>query len=117
MEESLNLAQFVLPECIIGYFEITEVKQTQKELHIFLQEKNIVPEEYKNNKLTSKGFFEEIKVQDFPIRGKSVFLIIKRRKWFNEDIGINVFRNWELVASGTRMTKEFAFFLKAINRY
>ncbi len=26
-------------------------------------------------------------------------------------------RNWELVAQGTRMTKEFAAFLKVIHRY
>jgi hypothetical protein len=117
MKEGFDIAQFVLPQGILDYFILKEVKQLSNELHISLEEKNILPQEYKDNKLSSKGFFEEIRVQDFPIRGKAVYLLIKRRRWFNEDLGVNVFRNWELVAQGTRMTKEFALFLKAINRY
>jgi hypothetical protein len=117
MKEGFDLAQFVLPQGILDYFILKGVTQTTKELHIFLEEENLVPDEYKSNKLTSKGFLDEIKVQDFPIRGKEVYLLIKRRRWYNEDTGAIVCRNWELVAQGTRMTKEFAIFLKVINRY
>ncbi len=116
-KEGLDIAQFVLPDGLLEYFNINYVKQSQKELYIYLEEKNDTPQEYKSDKLTSKGFFEEIKVQDFPIRGKGVYLLIKRRKWLNEDTGAIVSRNWELVAKGTRMTKEFAAFLKVISRY
>ncbi|MCP9755691.1 transposase, partial [Lacihabitans sp. CCS-44] len=55
---------------------------------------------------------EEETVRDFPLRGKACFLKIKRRKWLNHDSGKIVYRNWNLVASGTRMTSEFAAFLK-----
>ncbi len=116
-KEGLDIAQFVLPDGLLEYFNINDIKQSQKELYIYLEEKNDTPQEYKSDKLTSKGFFEEIKVQDFPIRGKGVYLLIKRRKWLNEDTGAIVSRNWELVAKGTRMTKEFAAFLKVISRY
>lgn len=117
MNEGYNIAQIVLPEGILDYFILKEVKQLSKELHISLEEQNLPPSEFKDNKLTSKGFFDEIKVQDFPIRGKEVYLLIKRRRWYNEDTGAIVYRNWELIAQGTRMTKEFALFLKVINRY
>jgi hypothetical protein len=70
-----------------------------------------------SDKLTSKGFFDEITVQDFPIRGKASYLHIKRRKWINETTGDIVFRDWNMVAKGTRMTHEFASFLKVISRY
>ncbi len=116
-KEGLDIAQFVLPDGLLEYFNINDIKQSQKELYIYLEEKKDTPQEYKSDKLTSKGFFEEIKVQDFPIRGKGVYLLIKRRKWLNEDTGAIVSRNWELVAKGTRMTKEFAAFLKVISRY
>jgi transposase len=66
--------------------------------------------------LLPKVFFEEIKVQDFPIRGKGVYLFIRRRRWVDKE-GKIYQRNWELVAQGTRMTKEFAAFLKVIHRY
>ncbi|MBE0390424.1 transposase [Flavobacterium sp. PL002] len=86
-------------------------------LHLYLKEINSLPKEYRQNKLSSKGFFDEITVQDFPIRGYKVYLHITCRRWLNEDIGMVVFRDWNLVADGTRVTQEFASFLKEINRF
>jgi len=114
---NLSLSEFILPKGILEYFELVNVQELDKELQLYLEERNVHPHEYQQEKLTSKGFYEEIKVQDFPIRGKNVYLYIKRRRWLNENTGESVFRNWELVAQGTRMTKEFATFLKAIHRH
>ena len=115
--EGLEIAELILPNGILEYFDITKVKQSPTEIDIFLAEKNLPPEEYVHTKLTSKGFFDEIKVRDFPIRGKVVYLLIKRRRWLDESTGNPVFRDWEMVAKGTRMTNEFATFLKGIARY
>jgi transposase len=112
-----ELLSLVLPSGILEFFIITQVIQSKEQLDFHLEEKNIIPQEYINNKVTSKGFYDEIKVQDFPIRGKEVYLHIKRRRWLNESTGNIVIRDWELVAKGTRMTKEFASFLKVISRY
>ena len=117
MIEDKELGKIILPQGILDYFELNKVEQTEQALQFYLEEKNIIPQEYQGQKLTSKGFFEEIKVQDFPIRGKSVYLLIKRRRWLNEDTGSIVFRDWALISKGTRMTKEFGAFLKAIYRY
>jgi hypothetical protein len=116
-EEGLSLAKVVLPHGILEYFTLSNVVQTEDILSIYLNEKNIIPEEYTNCKLSSKGFYDEIKVQDFPIRGKAVYLHIKRRRWLNESNGNIVMRDWDVVAKGTRMTKDFAAFLKVISRY
>jgi hypothetical protein len=116
-EEDSSLLNVFLPKGILDYFTITKVDQFEESINIHLEEKNILPEEYANDKLTSKGFYDEIKVQDFPIRGKAVYLYIKRRRWINETRGTIVMRNWKLVAKGTRMTQEFASFLKVISRY
>ena len=37
--------------------------------------------------LHSKGFFPEIEVQDFPIRGKAVYLRVKCRRWEDPETG------------------------------
>ena len=74
-----------------------------------------LPREYKKGQATSKGFYNEITIQDFPIRGKQVYLHIKRRRWLNNSTGSIVTRDWDLVAKGTRMTNEFATFLKQIH--
>ena len=72
-----------------------------------------------NSKILSfilKVFFPEATVQDFPIRGKNVFLHIIRRRWINESSKKVVIRDWQLVAKGTRITSEFAAFLKEISQ-
>lgn len=118
MHESFNLLlKLILPEAIEEYFELTETKKDGDIIHLYLKELNKTPAEYSTNKLTSKGFFEEVTIQDFPIRGFKVFLHLTRRRWLNEDTGKVVFRNWELVAQGTRITKDFADFLKEFSRY
>jgi hypothetical protein len=118
MNDSYNsLIKLILPESIEEYFELTKTSSTNTEIHLYLKELNTIPEEYELNKLVSKGFFDEITIQDFPIRGLNVFLHVTRRRWLNEDSGKVVYRDWDLVAQGTRITKDFAAFLKEFSRF
>ena len=63
----------------------------------------------------SKDFSPEITVEDFPLRGKTVLLHIKRRRWTLTNTGKIIKRDCNLVAKGTRITNEFASFLKDIS--
>lgn len=112
-----NFLDMILPQGILEYFLLTDFTSSTSEIRLYLEEKNVIPEEYQGDKLTSKGFFDEITVQDFPLRGKAVYLHIRRRRWLNQTTGAVVFRDWNMVAQGTRMTTEFASFLKAISGY
>lgn len=112
-----SLLSLIIPEGVSNYFKLTSYAQADKAIHIYLEELNSIPVEYQSNKLQSKGFFKEVILQDFPMRGQDVFLHVKRRRWLNLDTGQVVFRNWELVAKGTRITSDFAAFLKGISRY
>jgi hypothetical protein len=107
-------ANLLLPEVLVTYFDLTKHEVKGQEIHFYFTELNTIPEEFKGVKLHSKGFFPEATVQDFPIRGKNVFLHITRRRWFNEATGKVVTRDWQLVAKGTRITSEFAAFLKEL---
>ncbi|WP_443938613.1 ISAon1 family transposase N-terminal region protein [Pedobacter sp. MW01-1-1] len=110
------LLPMIIPEGVSDYFSLSGHKKDTTGIHIYLEELNLVPSEYESNKLHSKGFFSEVILQDFPIRGQEVFLHVKRRRWLNLDTGLVVFRDWSLVAKGTRITEDFAAFLKAISR-
>ena len=112
-----NFLDLILPQGILAYFLHTNFTSTSSDISLYLEEKNVIPEEYQGDKLISKGFFDEITVQDFPLRGKAVYLHIKRRRWLNQTTGGIVFRDWNMVAQGTRMTTEFASFLKALSGY
>lgn len=112
MEGLKDLMGYLLPAGTLEYFELVNVLKDKEGLVLFLEEKNQVPEEYRDQKFHSKGFYPEVRVQDFPIREHKVILSIKRRRWEEPDTGIIVSRDWDLVMKGTRLTKEFAAFLK-----
>ena len=108
------MIELFLPEGILAYFELVGGGNDAEGFKISLEEKNIPPEEYKDEVLHSKGFYPEIKVQDFRIRGKKVQLCIKRRRWEVRSTSAIVSQDWTLVRAGTRMTTEYALFLKGI---
>ncbi len=117
---SIDLLKFMLPDFLIENFEIVSAANSEENLHLYFEEKVKPPKEFDALELVSKGFLDEITIQDFPLRGKFVYLHIKRRRWTNKTNGeiiivpIEIWR--QLVAKGTRMTQEFAAFLKEINR-
>ena len=110
----LELAKLLLPEGVSEYFDIKDLKEIDGKIHIYLEEKNILPEEYKSEQAISKGFLDEVIIEDFPLRGKEVLLHIKRRKWQLKQSGKSIRRDWKLTANGLKMTAEFADFLKGI---
>ena len=116
MESYIELLKLILPEFLVENFNLTSFKNSEENLHLYFEEKTKPPKEFTSAELVSKGFQDEITIQDFPLRGKFVYLHIKRRRWTNKTTGEIVKRDWNLVAKGTRMTQEFAAFLKEINR-
>lgn len=113
-QASTTLISLLLPEGILNYFELTKVDKDSSGLHIYLEENNSAPVGYNKADLESKGFFPEISIQDFPIRGQKVALCIKRRRWTVKASGEIIARDWDLIKKGTRMTTEFGLFLKGI---
>jgi len=113
-EHYQNLVKLLLPAELFDYFVITRLVVEDRAVTVFLDELDIKPTFYSDQKLTSKGFHAESIIQDFPIRNKAVFLHIRRRRWLIESTGEVVSRDWESVAEGTRYTKSFADFLKGL---
>lgn len=107
------LARIVLPAQILDYFLISGVEQTSKEIYISLDEK-MNPELSKDLHFESKGFMAAVSVTDFPIRDHKVILKIRRRRWTDLRTGksFNIPIDLDVVAKGTRYSKEFGAFLK-----
>lgn len=112
----MPLVEYLLPDFILSYFELTRVEKLSGVLQVYLEEKNYGASDPAKRDLESKGFLPEITIQDFPIRDKKVYLHIKRRRWLNTRTGKVEQRDWQEVSSGARMTAEFAAFLKGIYR-
>ncbi|WP_321439218.1 transposase [uncultured Bacteroides sp.] len=93
-----------LPLGLLDYFDLVNSESLEACLILFLKEKNFVPKECKTLPLHSKGFMPEIEVQDFSVRGKAVYLRIKRSRWEDIQTGKTYSRDLNLVATGTRIT-------------
>lgn len=112
--DNLNtLARIVLPAQILDYFLISGVEQTSQEIYISLDEKMNL-ELSKDVHFESKGFMEAVSVTDFPIRDHKVILKIRRRRWTDLRTGksFSIPIDLDVVAKGTRYSKEFGAFLK-----
>lgn len=113
----------ILPEGLLDHFDLVDFKElgdleTKKDcFHIYLDEKNKLSKEYDSIEYESKGFYERKKIQDFPIRGKAVYLCVRRRRWRNKkDKSIEVKSDYSFVAEGSKLTVEISDFLKGTGR-
>lgn len=111
-----KLVEMLLPAGVLEYFDLIDSSQDKEGIDIYLEEKNKIPVEHQHKKAHSKGFFSEVAIQDFPIRGQKVTLHAKRRRWEVLEDGEIITRDWEIVKKGTRMTPEFGAFLKGLLR-
>ncbi|KAA6336366.1 hypothetical protein EZS27_015465 [termite gut metagenome] len=106
-----ELVKYVLPSELIDYFELVDIKKEGDIVHFHLDELPVIPSEYAHLNLSGNGFYASSTIKDFPLRDKKVLLHVRRRRWVDES-GKSYSRSWDLVAEGTRYSKEFAYFLK-----
>jgi hypothetical protein len=108
----IDLLKVFLPVGVLDYFALTAFEQKGERITLHLEEKNELPDPYRGGAFHSKGFLPAVLIEDFPIRGHKVLLEIKRRRWEHTQTGEIITRDWKLVQKGTKMTAEFAAFLK-----
>jgi hypothetical protein len=108
-----------LPDGLLDHFAIVDFKelgdlQTKKDcFFIYLDEKNILPKSFDSNEFESKGFYNRTLIQDFPIRGKAVYLCIRRRRWRSKvDRSFEIKNDYTFITEGSKLTIELADFLK-----
>ncbi|GGW30319.1 ISAon1 family transposase N-terminal region protein [Arenibacter certesii] len=121
----LTLLSLFLPEGILDFFAIVGFEQKPiknplyfNRLTVFLEEKKQIPALYKDHTYKASGFMEPRVIDDYPIRDNLVSLSLKRMRWdvLIDGKWIKTSRDWnDFIAQGTRMSKEFAAFLKEIN--
>lgn len=119
----LSFIEHFLPKDLLNYFSVTcvqelcNVKDKTVYFEIQLEETNKILLAVDAFQYESKGF-TSVTLQDFPIRGKAVYLVIKRRRWRHKQDPKKVIRNdFSYVAEGSLLTKELSDFLKGTGRY
>lgn len=108
---------------MIEYFNIStyqtlcDIKKKREIFLISFEEKNELPNGYPLSEYESKGFTVSKMIQDFPLRGKPVFLLVKKRRWRHKTTGVIIKRDFTFMADGSKFTQELSDFLKDANQY
>ncbi|MEG0807934.1 MAG: transposase family protein, partial [Alistipes sp.] len=84
--ELQEIMQSFLPREVIEVFDIQKIEDgaAKEQLDIYLDERRVVPAHLQGLPIVAYGFVEAVTIQDFPIRGKRVFLHLRRRKWLDK---------------------------------
>ena len=118
-----EIISLVLPKALMEYFDVVDVKirelsPTERrgvesgEITFYLEELNDLREKQPGHTYRPNGFYEPSRENDFPLRDKRVSLVLRRRRWIDEQTGQSVGNKYHIVTEGTRHTLEFAAFLK-----
>ena len=117
--------KYIFPKELIDNFDLIRIeeiltpKTNELSLLVVFKEKNIYQvklgeqvEDYE-----SKGFVSTVRVQDFPIRGRAVYLELSKRAWRHKKKRTTVTNSYNIKADGSKITKELSDFLKYTNQY
>ncbi|MEG2366139.1 MAG: transposase family protein, partial [Alistipes sp.] len=115
--ELIDIMRSFLPRDVVELFEIVKIDDNPSEwlMDIYLDERKVVPKNLANMPVISYGFVEAVTIQDFPIRGKRVYLHLRRRKWLNKSDNTIHTTHFDITYPGTQLTEELVAFLKATN--
>jgi len=106
----IELAECLLPEEMVEYFDVVKVDKTAESLDVTLEERDKGVAGFDKCRLRPNGFYDESTVRDYPVRGRKMTFHVKRRRWLDTETGKSVSNRWDIVAAGTRFSKEFAGF-------
>jgi transposase len=110
----MDLISLILPQEVSVNFSLIRIEECEEQLDLYLDELSIRPQG--DGVYISKGFTPYSIVQDYPLRGRAVYLHVRRRKWYEQSTGSIVVRQFDIAHEGTRLSKEFAAFLKEAHR-
>lgn len=119
----IQLLTALFPQELMDYFEIVgfttlcSIEIKQEFWLIDFEEKNNIPVGYNSSDYESKGFMESHLIQDFPLRGKGVYLRIKKRRWRHKQTKEIIKRDFTFIADGSKFTQELSDFLKDASGY
>lgn len=103
-----------LPQGLDELFEIVRFERTEQEYNIWLDEKKERSEDDRRNpNIVARGYTDYVVIQDYPLRGRPVYLHMRKNKWWNKLTNEIFSYNLELPnEDGTRLSAEFVSFLK-----
>lgn len=112
--QTWQIMRLIFPEVLSDYFEIVSCEEMDGRLDFWMDERELMErEDYKKGTVHFWGFTEEKVIQDFPIRGKAVYIHVRKRRWIDNATGETFSYSYDdLTAEGSKLSPEFVAFLK-----
>lgn len=113
----------IFPSELVEYFAITDyqelcsVADKLEYIIVDFKERNDLPNGYSFDDYETKDFMSSKLIQDFPIRGKGVYLRVVKRRWRHKQTGAIIKRDYSFMAEGSKFTAELSAFLKDASGY
>lgn len=103
-----------LPAGLEDLFEMVKFEYSDTAYNIWLDEKKkLSDEDYRNPNIVARVYTDYVTVQDYPMRGRPVYLHMRKNKWRDKKTNEIFSYNLELPnEEGTRLSAEFVAFLK-----
>lgn len=103
-----------LPQGLGELFEMVRFERTEQAYDIWLDEKKERSEEdWRNPNIVARGYTDYVVIQDYPLRGRPVYLHMRKNKWWNKQTNEIFSYGLDLPnEDGTRLSAEFVSFLK-----
>lgn len=103
-----------LPEGLERLFEMVNFEKTDTSYDIWLDEKKkLSDEDFRNPNIVARGYTDYATVQDYPMRGRPLFLRMRKNKWWDKKTNEIFSYNLELPdGEGTRLSADLVAFKK-----
>lgn len=74
-----------LPAGLEELFEMVRFERTNQSYDIWLDEKKkLSDDDFRNPNIVARGYTDYVTVQDYPLRGRPVYLHMRKNKWWDK---------------------------------
>lgn len=109
-----DILSLIVPKEITENFELIEIVEKEHMITLCFEElPSRVPEALQGKIVVLDGYLNQLELQTFPLKDKTVYIAIRRRRWKEKgDATASHCNTYELHIEGMKTTKEFGAFLK-----
>jgi len=109
-----ELLKLIVPKEVTDNFELIEIVEKTNMITLSFEEiTSRVPKALLGKEVVLDGYLNQLELQTFPLKDKTVYIALRRRRWKEKGDNTKSFSNtYELHVEGMKTTKEFGAFLK-----
>jgi hypothetical protein len=109
-----ELLKLIAPNVITENFTLIEIVENANTITLYFEEKeDKIPEELQGKDVVLDGYLNTLELQTFPLKDKTVYIAIRRRRWKEKGKNEKSYNNtYDFHYDGMKTTKEFGAFLK-----